>query len=239
MNSTVVTEALFNRTLFGVQWNHVTHYPPFFTLDRGQTAVADGFNNSRSAPDEEPYILLNQGYPLYETVGVLSSAVVDILSARVFAGGTPTPNGIIMQMTGALYNQLVHALSSAGISDSSDPPERDADPFSYAIGWDDPSERIMSALDEIIFRAAVATARTDVLRNVSWMYTNDNLNSVPAPLRNGADAERYRLMPGSQLVSMRQKQTVQVFVSNYAFPAGWVAVILVAVVGVMPQVYRF
>ncbi|KAK4445146.1 hypothetical protein QBC34DRAFT_473034 [Podospora aff. communis PSN243] len=346
MNETAARFALFNRTLFGVEWQHVTQNPPFFTLEFGHTAIDKTFNNSRSRPDDEPYILLNityspvptnrsrsifthtcrlysgtsrypirinndttqgspdgttlntititgpsefvpgsvqdvlqsvaslglpptvegpgpiqpyrlslptfpyyfphpdcwaDGCPLYETLGGLSSAVEDVLSAHVIAGGNPF--GIIMTMTGALSNQLVRALPTAGIRDTSGTALNSSlsglGTFANAVGWDDPTERIMEALDEIMLRAAVATAQTDVLRNVSWFYANANTNSVEAPPRNGTDAERYRLMPQPQQVPMRQTRTIQVFRSNYAFLVGGVAVMLVATIGVMPLFYGF
>lgn len=143
-------------------------------------------------------------------------------------------------MKGALPNQLVHELPTAGTETALGFSESDVrNPILASVGWDDPTDLIMAAFDEIMLRTAVAAAQVDILQSVSWIYANSILNSVPAPARNGSDADKYLLMPAAQTVNMSQKRTIQVYVSNYAFLAVGVAVMLLALIGVMPLFYGF
>ncbi|KAK1831947.1 hypothetical protein QBC39DRAFT_371333 [Podospora conica] len=176
--------------------------------------------------------------PMQSTLGGLSSAVQDVLSANIRS--SPGDIDYVVTMQGSLPNQLIKESPTVGFNNTlafTGIPVQN--PVLTRIGWDDPTDLIMAAFDEIMLRTAVATAHLDVLQNVTWMYANSNRNTVPAPARNGSDAERYRLMPAAQTVNMSQKRTIQVFVSNYAFLAAGVAVMLVAVVGVLPLFYGF
>lgn len=342
---TNLTQAFTNRTLFLVDLSHHTKIPAFFTLERGQTKIAeDSPSNSRIPPDEVPYIALNITYsplpvggirrvghhvcrlysarrrypiritndtapgegarlpsikassiltltgrstfiegsiqnvrhaveslnlppttkgpgdiqpyhlslptdpaffndltcpwgfgcPMHTTLGGLSSALQDVLSANVRS--TPGDVDFVVSMKGALPNQLVTELPASTIEING---VEVFNPILATVGWNDPTNLIMDAFDEIMLRTAVATAYADVLQNVTWIYANSNLNSVSAPARNGSDADKYRLMPAMQTVNMSQKRTIQVYVSNYAFLVAGVAVMLLAVIGVMPLFYGF
>lgn len=178
------------------------------------------------------------GCPIHTTLGGLSTALQDVLSADVRS--TPGDLDYIVSMKGALPNQLVHELPTAGTETALGFSESDVrNPILASVGWDDPTDLIMAAFDEIMLRTAVAAAQVDILQNVRWIYANSILNSVPAPARNGSDADKYLLMPAAQTVNMSQKRTIQVYVSNYAFLAAGGAVMLLAVIGVMPLFYGF
>ncbi|KAK5658152.1 hypothetical protein OQA88_2125 [Cercophora sp. LCS_1] len=181
-----------------------------------------------------PYFFINPacrsfGCPMYETLAGLGSGVEDILSGHVFANGDGF--NIRMDMRGALSNQVVQVLPTAGLDGTN--------PFTESVGWGDPTDRIMQTLDEIMFRTAVATSQTDILRNATWFYANDNGESVDAPPRNGSDAERYRLMPVQQQILMRQEQTIQVFRSDQGFLAAGATVMLICTAAVVPLFYGF
>ncbi|KAK0614391.1 hypothetical protein B0T14DRAFT_570330 [Immersiella caudata] len=340
MNETQARRALLNRTLFGVEWKHVTRTPPFITVDVGQTPI----NGARN-PDNIPYVILNITYspppangsrsifthtcrlysgtsrypirinndtaqgssgivpnaitltgssvfipgtmqdvfdsvaslnlaptvegpdpsqpyrlslnidpyffrhptcirddcPIFETLGGLASAMEGMLSARAFISGSHM-SYLTTIMTGALSNQLVRSLSIGGVATfrkTDNGRDITGDPFMDGVGWDDPTDQIVQALDEVMFRTAVATSQTDVLRNVSWMYANRHFDRVDAPPRNGSDADKYRIMPAQQQILMRQTYTIQVFRSNYAFLAGGIAVMVIATLGVLPLFYGF
>lgn len=171
---------------------------------------------------------------MHTTLGGLSSALQDVLSANVRS--TPRDVDFVVSMKGALPNQLVTELPASTIEING---VEVFNPILATVGWNDPTNLIMEAFDEIMLRTAVATAYADVLQNVTWIYANSNLNSVSAPARNGSDADKYRLMPAMQTVNMSQKRTIQVYVSNYAFLAAGVAVMLLAFIGVMPLFYGF
>ncbi|KAK3328258.1 hypothetical protein B0T19DRAFT_442174 [Cercophora scortea] len=170
-----------------------------------------------------------QGFncPLYETLGGIVSAAQDILAANA---STTAPEGLLF-LTGALANQFISAPPDTGI-DSSTPPV-------YDIGWTDPTDYVFAALDEIVFRIAVETAHVDALQNVTWFYATLDGGVIDAPPRNGSNAETYTLRPGAQNVSMRQRRTAQVFVSNYAWLAAGMTVMFAAVAGVVPLFYGF
>lgn len=179
------------------------------------------------------------GCPIHTTLGGgLSAALQDVLSADVRS--TPGDLDYIVSMKGALPNQLVHELPTAGTETALGFSESDVrNPILASVGRDDATDLIMAAFDEIMLRTAVTAAQVDILQNVRWIYANSILNSVPAPARNGSDRDKYLLMPAAQTVNMSQKRTIQVYVSNYAFLAAGVAVMLLAVIGVMPLFYGF
>jgi hypothetical protein len=99
------------------------------------------------------------------TLGGLRSALQDILSAD----GRSTPGDLdyIVSMKGALPNQLDAELPNASTETALGVTELKVyKPILASVGWDDPTDLIMAAFDEIMLRTAVAAADVEIFKNV-------------------------------------------------------------------------
>jgi hypothetical protein len=120
--------------------------------------------------------------------------------------------------------------------------------------FDDPTSIVVSAIDEIMFRIAVQTAfdnalggRYELVLMSSYNITVDpgeiynDTYSRPSSTRETISSTPFNetQFPRSRLVNMDVVQSVQVYKTSYAFLGGAVAVMLLAVVVVMPLFHGF
>jgi hypothetical protein len=162
--------------------------------------------------------------PMFSTIGGLSSAAQDFLSGNfvIRPYGSASLGGGLGATTGALTSQFMNV--------------SDAEEFKEHYGhlaFSDPTSFIFQSLDEIMFRLAVDSAKSNILEKVSVGYVAGSTATQPSANFFTPSGMKLELYSQSQIIEMVGMESVQFFTSNFYFLLGALLAMMIAAVSII------
>ena len=190
---------------------HLSGNSSSFTVDHIQ-AVG---NISTYFDDHDPDIMT------FTTLGGIAIAAQNMFNSRAVQG-----QGV--SLTGSLASQYI----DYGTGSTNYFINQDA----CAINWADPSDDVINALNELMFRTSLIASNVSkyALMNDSFDSFTNMYEAFPVNIFAGDTG-----MPEPQMVEMEQTSNVTVFQSNFSYLAAALAAMMVGFSVVLPTLYGF
>jgi hypothetical protein len=173
---------------------YVEAYPPFFTNDLVE--IGHMLEDKNIRPDKG---LFRGGFfEFHETLsGIASAAQNQFRSRASLALKKHSEDEIaVLHLSGNLVDQFLRQDSAIA---------RNKDRY-HGLLWDDPTSHVLSALDEIMFRASINSAYVDTIQHLNLTYVGD-----------GVQHRNFHLFPSRDPYIMTESRQLHVYKSHYLF----------------------